>query len=277
MDCPRFALKLLACADASGAREALIGDLLEEVAGGRSRWWLYQQVIGLYGVTLVAHARDHARPTPPMVALSLCVVLLAGVSVALTEPRAGDLARPLFVVRRRSELVRAHALPDERFAAVCNSRGRGRSDRRLGQEEGNTTNNVRSTLERLFGLPGYGRFDFSLGRPPLALRVADRLAGLRTHPASLDRRFTRRRCDDGFPASDHRIAHRSRHLPSRSFVWMPESGMGVNGESELSLEFLVSMLSSSSSERQDVLRVFGHESTMIPRSLRGSGRGPAAL
>jgi hypothetical protein len=82
MDCPRFALKLLAYADASGTRDALIGDLLEEVAGGRSRWWLYHQLIGLFGVTLVAHVREHARPTPHVVALSLCVMLLGGISIA---------------------------------------------------------------------------------------------------------------------------------------------------------------------------------------------------
>ena len=82
MVCPRFALRLLTRADSSGKREALIGDLLEEIARGRSRLWLCQQVIGLYGLALAAHARDHARLTPCVVALVLGVVLLGGVSIA---------------------------------------------------------------------------------------------------------------------------------------------------------------------------------------------------
>ena len=82
MVCSRLALKLLAHADASGTPEALVGDLLEEIARGRSRWWLWQQLIGLYGLALATHARDHARLTPFVVALALCVVLLGGVSIA---------------------------------------------------------------------------------------------------------------------------------------------------------------------------------------------------
>ncbi len=82
MVCSGFALRLLARADASGTEEALVGDLLEEVAHGRSRWWLYQQLIGLYGVALVAQARDHARLSPSVVAIALGAVLLGGLSIA---------------------------------------------------------------------------------------------------------------------------------------------------------------------------------------------------
>jgi hypothetical protein len=82
MVCPRLALRLLARADSCGRRQALIGDLLEEIARGRSRWWLCQQVIGLYGLALVAHARDHARLTPSVVAAALSIALLCGVSIA---------------------------------------------------------------------------------------------------------------------------------------------------------------------------------------------------
>jgi hypothetical protein len=81
MVCSRLALRLLARADASGAREALIGDLLEEISGGRSRWWLCQQLIGLYGVALAAHARHHARLTPCVVAVALGAVLLGGIAI----------------------------------------------------------------------------------------------------------------------------------------------------------------------------------------------------
>jgi hypothetical protein len=82
MVCSRFALRLLARADASGTREALIGDLLEEVSCGRSRLWLCQQLIGLYGLALAAHARDHARLTPCVVAVALGAVLLGGIAIA---------------------------------------------------------------------------------------------------------------------------------------------------------------------------------------------------
>jgi hypothetical protein len=82
MICSRFALRLLARADASGTREALIGDLLEEISRGRSRLWLCQQLIGLYGLALAAHARHHARLTPCVVAVALGAVLLGGIAIA---------------------------------------------------------------------------------------------------------------------------------------------------------------------------------------------------
>ena len=82
MVCSRFAARLLTRAEASGTREALIGDLLEEIARGRSRWWLYQQLIGLYAVVVAAHVRDHARLTPTVVAVALGAALLGGMSVA---------------------------------------------------------------------------------------------------------------------------------------------------------------------------------------------------
>jgi hypothetical protein len=82
MVCSRFALRLLARADASGRQEALIGDVLEEISAGRSRWWLCQQLIGLYGVALAAHARHHTRLTPCLVAIVLGAVLVGGVAIA---------------------------------------------------------------------------------------------------------------------------------------------------------------------------------------------------
>jgi hypothetical protein len=82
MNNPRLALKLLACADASGVRQDLIGDLLEEIARGRSGLWVCQQLIGLYGLAFAAHVRNRARVTPQVVTLALCAVLAAGVSIA---------------------------------------------------------------------------------------------------------------------------------------------------------------------------------------------------
>ena len=82
MASPRFALWLLARANCSGSREALVGDLLEEIARGRSRFWVWQQLIGLGGFALAAHARHHWRVTPHLIALVLGVVLLGGMSIA---------------------------------------------------------------------------------------------------------------------------------------------------------------------------------------------------
>jgi hypothetical protein len=81
MTCSRFALRLLARADAAGLPEALIGDVLEELAGGRSGWWLCRQMIGLYRLALVAYARRRARLTPFAIAVALGAVLLGGVSI----------------------------------------------------------------------------------------------------------------------------------------------------------------------------------------------------
>ena len=82
MVCSRFTLRLLARAGASGTREALIGDVLEEISGGRSRWWLCRQLIGLYGLALASQARHYTRLTPCLVAVALGAVLLGGVAIA---------------------------------------------------------------------------------------------------------------------------------------------------------------------------------------------------
>jgi hypothetical protein len=79
---PRFALWLLARTNRSASREALVGDLLEEIARGRSRFWAWQQLAGLVAFALVAHAQNHARVTPHLVALGLGLVLLGGTSIA---------------------------------------------------------------------------------------------------------------------------------------------------------------------------------------------------
>jgi len=81
MPSPQFALWLLARADRAGRREALIGDLFEEMAHGRSRYWVWQQVIGLGWFALVARARQHARVTPHLIALAISLVLLGGISL----------------------------------------------------------------------------------------------------------------------------------------------------------------------------------------------------
>jgi hypothetical protein len=78
---PRFALRLLAYGDAFGVREELVGDVIEEIARGRSRFWVWQQLAGLFGSAVLARVRDRAGLTPYTVALVLALVLLAAVSI----------------------------------------------------------------------------------------------------------------------------------------------------------------------------------------------------
>ena len=85
MSCTRLALWLLTRADAAGARDALVGDLLEEIGRGRSPWWLCRELCGFYGVAIFAHARTKARVSPSLVALLLGGVLIGGASLASFE------------------------------------------------------------------------------------------------------------------------------------------------------------------------------------------------
>jgi Zn-dependent protease with chaperone function len=78
----RLALRLLAYGPSFGAREELLGDLQEEIAGGRPSWWVWQQLIGVYGFACATQLRDRARLTPLAVALALFIVMLAGISLA---------------------------------------------------------------------------------------------------------------------------------------------------------------------------------------------------
>ena len=82
MATPRFAVWLLTRMNGSGSREALVGDLLEEIGRGRSRFWAWQQLIGLAGFALVARARHHWRVTPHLIALVIGVALLGGTPIA---------------------------------------------------------------------------------------------------------------------------------------------------------------------------------------------------
>jgi hypothetical protein len=81
----RFAQWLLTRTSTAGAPEALVGDLMEEIAHGRSSWWVCQELVGLYGLGLMAQARDSVRLTPLLVALVVGLVLVGGVSIASLE------------------------------------------------------------------------------------------------------------------------------------------------------------------------------------------------
>ena len=81
----RFAQWLLMKTSAAGSQEALVGDLMEEIAHGRSSSWVCRELVGFYGLALVAQARDSVRVTPLLVALVVGLVLVGGVSIASLE------------------------------------------------------------------------------------------------------------------------------------------------------------------------------------------------
>ena len=58
---PLLAVRLLERFDSEGAREALIGDLVEEIGLGRSRLWVWQQILALCGLAAVDHVRNYAE------------------------------------------------------------------------------------------------------------------------------------------------------------------------------------------------------------------------
>ena len=81
----RFAQWLLTRTGAAGAREALVGDLMEEIANGRSSSWVCRELVGFYGLALVAQVRESVRVTPLLVAAVLGLILAGGVSLASLE------------------------------------------------------------------------------------------------------------------------------------------------------------------------------------------------
>lgn len=81
----RFAHWLLTRTSAAGAPDALVGDLMEEIARGRSSWWVLQELVGVYRFGFLAQARDSVRITPLLVALMVGVILVGGASIASLE------------------------------------------------------------------------------------------------------------------------------------------------------------------------------------------------
>jgi FtsH-binding integral membrane protein len=82
MDMSRFAFWLLSRTRTPGTRDALVGDLMEEIVHGRSSWWVCQELVGLYGVAFLARARQTVRMTPLVVALAVAALLVGGASIA---------------------------------------------------------------------------------------------------------------------------------------------------------------------------------------------------
>ncbi len=81
----RFAQWFLTRTSAPGTRDALVGDLMEEIAHGRSSLWVCQELVGLYSFAFLAQARKSLRITPLLVAVVLGVVLAGGTSLASLE------------------------------------------------------------------------------------------------------------------------------------------------------------------------------------------------
>jgi len=81
----RFARWLLTRTSAAGAPDALVGDLMEEIAHGRSSWWVLQELVGVFGFGFLAQARDSVRITPLFVALAVGLLLLGAASLSSLE------------------------------------------------------------------------------------------------------------------------------------------------------------------------------------------------
>lgn len=74
----RVALRLLARADCVGVKEELIGDLVEEISGGRPQLWVWCQLTAVCGFAVLGRLRNSARLTPAMIAFALCALLAVG-------------------------------------------------------------------------------------------------------------------------------------------------------------------------------------------------------
>ena len=81
----RFARWLLTRTSAAGAPDALVGDLMEEIAHGRSSWWVLQELVGVFGFGFLAQARDSVRITPLFVALAVGLLLFGAASLSSLE------------------------------------------------------------------------------------------------------------------------------------------------------------------------------------------------
>ena len=80
MTCRRMALRLLARSESIGVNEELIGDLMEEMSGGRSLLWMLRQMVGLYSLAAAARVR-RIRPRPPAIALGLSALLISAAAM----------------------------------------------------------------------------------------------------------------------------------------------------------------------------------------------------
>ena len=78
---PLLALRLLERFDSEGARESLIGDLVEEIGLGRSRFWVWQQILAMCGLAAVDQVRNYAE-TAHLMALAPGVLFVGALWIA---------------------------------------------------------------------------------------------------------------------------------------------------------------------------------------------------
>jgi hypothetical protein len=81
MTSPTLALRLLERFDSEGARESLIGDLIEEIGLGRSRVWVWQQILALCGLAAIEHVRNRVE-TAHLMALAPGVFFVGALWIA---------------------------------------------------------------------------------------------------------------------------------------------------------------------------------------------------
>jgi len=120
-NCPPLASWLLDRLDTCGAREALVGDVLEEIARGRSHAWMWQQVLALSAVTAIDQVRHHTHISVPLTTLTVGIALLCGLSAdtlarvltawAMFYMAAGTLSLFGHLFSSRAEGWRPLALP----------------------------------------------------------------------------------------------------------------------------------------------------------------------
>ncbi len=67
MSRPLLTVRLLEWFGTDPAREALIGDLIEEIGLGRSRYWIWRQVMALCGLAALRRVLACAQSTPLIV------------------------------------------------------------------------------------------------------------------------------------------------------------------------------------------------------------------
>jgi hypothetical protein len=116
---PLFALRLLERLDSDGAREALIGDLVEEIGLGRSRFWVWQQILALCGQAAVGHVRNYAQ-TAHLIALAPSVFLM-GLWIAPPEKVFATWAVVYFVTGTLSlfgDLLSSRTIDSEALNSV---------------------------------------------------------------------------------------------------------------------------------------------------------------
>jgi hypothetical protein len=78
---PRFAMWLLDRLDPCGTREALIGDLVEEMARGRSRVWVWRQVAAVGALAAAGCVRNRAPQTARLVTFALGLFMFGGAMI----------------------------------------------------------------------------------------------------------------------------------------------------------------------------------------------------